>query len=302
MKKNYFYFLLLLNLFVKAQTSVYHPMPDSNAVWNIHYVQYCFVNGMGDEYYSITISGDTLINGQVYHKFFTPYVQSFSTGTCGFNSLGYNGAYRDDTLQKKIFYIPPSDTTEQLLYDFTMQVGDTLKGFLKSGSFSWATDTVQSVDSVLIGGSYRKRININNWYNVSLIEGVGSIYGLIIPSPGYITDMPSFDLTCFTQNGQALYPNTSINCQLITSENSIDKDLPEVKIFPNPSNGSFAIDFGKTCFKEIWLTDICGRLICFQKTTNQTLIYINDLPNGTYILRLDGENNIPVYRKISCTR
>ena len=74
MKKLLLLFSTMLTLFANGQTSVYHPFPDSNAVWNIHFQLYCFANGTGDENYSITISGDTLINSQTYHKLTTPYV------------------------------------------------------------------------------------------------------------------------------------------------------------------------------------------------------------------------------------
>lgn len=298
MKKILLLFSVLLVHFANGQTSVYHPFPDSNAVWNIHYQFYCFSNGTADEYYSITISGDTLINSQAYHKLTTPYVQSFSTGTCGGISTSYKGAIRQDTTNRKVFFVPPSSNTEQLLYDFTMQVGDTVRGY--TAPITTQPDTVQSIDSVLVGSTYRKRWNINTCYNIHFIEGIGSTYGLMERSPGCITDQADYAITCFQQNGQTLYPNTTTNCQLITSVNSIDKILQQVNVFPNPSNGSFTVDYGQS-IKEIQLTDLLGNIILQQQTNNLTKFSIGNLQSGTYILTLIDKDNRTTNRKIiSC--
>ncbi len=92
MKRHLLLLATLSSLCANGQTSVYHPFPDSNAVWNFHFQWYCFANGTADEYYSITISGDTIIGSQTYHKLSTPFVQSFSTGNCGGSPMGYRGA------------------------------------------------------------------------------------------------------------------------------------------------------------------------------------------------------------------
>ena len=35
----------------QAQTTVYHPFPDSSATWNIYFSLYCFSDGTAEEYY-----------------------------------------------------------------------------------------------------------------------------------------------------------------------------------------------------------------------------------------------------------
>src|SRR5258705_7649220 len=151
MKKLLLLLATIFTLTANAQTSVYHPFPDSSAIWNFHTTQWiCNFGGTIHSYYSITISGDTLISSQVYHKLLTPFVQSIIMGNCTpYIYSGYKGAIRQDTADRKVFFVPPSASNEQLLYDFNMQVGDTVKGYLES----WAlpSDTVQSIDSVLVG-------------------------------------------------------------------------------------------------------------------------------------------------------
>ncbi len=216
-------FIILFGTFYSiSQTSIYHPFPDSDAVWNFHYHAYCFYNGDGDDNYSIVMTGDTLINGENYHQLKTPFIESYSTGNCGYNQIGYRGAIREDVVEKKVYYVPPASTSEELLYDFNLEVGDTVKGYINTSLMPDDVDVVLSIDSVLVGSTYRKRWNINNCYGISIIEGVGSTYGLFMPSPGCTPDQASFSLTCLQQNGQPLYPDTLSVCEPILQKRTID--------------------------------------------------------------------------------
>lgn len=295
MKKNLLLILLLHALFTTGQTSVYYQFPDSNAVWNIHFQLYCFANGTADEYYSITISGDTVINSQTYHKLSTPYVRSFSTGICGGLAAGYKGAIRQDTANKKVFFVPPVSNAEQLLYDFTLKVGDTVKGYTETNAAP--TDVVKSIDSVLVGNTYRKRWNINTCYNIHIIEGIGSTYGLIERSPGCATDQADYSLICFQQNKAALYPIPSPSCELITAVNSTNETSVLINIFPNPSNGSFIVDMNQS-IKEIRLADLLGHVVLQRRTNNLTQLSVDNLQSGTYILTLLDKDNKMINRKI----
>jgi hypothetical protein len=297
MKKILLVILTSLTIAMNAQTSVYHSFPDSAAVWNIHYQAYCFINGDGNDYYSITFSNDTSIGGQTYHKLITPFVQSFSTGTCGSGRIaGYQGSIREDSLNRKVFFVPPSQSAEQLLYDFNMQVGDTVKGYLES--FAYPSDTVISVDSVLVGTNYRKRWNINSCYNISIVEGIGSTYGFYQATPGCITDAPGYAITCFEEHGQTLYPAFPTNCGLITNVSAIDDLSAQIRIFPNPSAGKTTLDFGKAHIKELQVTDVLGNVVYKRILHLQTSLEINDLKAGTYFITLTDTDNRRISRKI----
>lgn len=299
MKKLLLLFSFFLTLIANGQTSVYHSFPDSNATWNFQVQQMCFSSGMQDDRYSITLSGDTTINSQAYHKLTTPFIQSLGPGNCLPPATGYQGAVREDSANRKVFFIPPSDTAEQLLYDFTMQVGDTVQGYTQT--FASTDDTVLAIDSVLVGSTYRKRWYINQWYTIYFIEGIGSTHGLTEYSVGNLTDAPYYTLTCFSQNAQSLYPNTTLNCDLITSENSPAEILNDITVFPNPSNGSFTIDINNAGIKEIRLTDLLGNNVFQQRINNQAKVNIENLPAGTYILMVIDKDNKTTNRKIiSC--
>src|SRR5688572_764341 len=80
MKKLYFLLILFLICFSAfSQTSIYHPFPDSNAVWNMHTGGCCYATCSGpppgDPYiiehnFSRFLSGDTIVNGFTYAKMY----------------------------------------------------------------------------------------------------------------------------------------------------------------------------------------------------------------------------------------
>jgi len=291
--------LTFLLFSVKAQTSVYHPFPDSAATWNIHYKQFCFMNGTSDQNYSITMAGDTVINSQVYHKLTTPYVQIYTSG-CGTMGTGYKGAIRQDKINRKVFFVPPSGSAEQLLYDFTMQVGDTVKGYAET--IAPPRDRVISIDSVLVGSTYRKRWKVNSNYNIYFIEGVGSTYGLIMKSPGNLLDgSGDLTITCFQQNGKTVYPDTVTSCKLITtSVNTTEGNPNEINIFPNPSNDSFTIDLRQALsVNAIYIKDILGNTVFHRQLSSGSYIHVDHLKSGVYFLMTSSNDMVlPGVRKI----
>lgn len=303
MKKTLLLFSTVVTLYANGQTSVYHPFPDSAAMWNIESNKACGLYFDNWAYlYSLTITGDTIINGINYHKLQVPIEVIISNGQCATfgtwtNPGYYAGGIRQEILNKKVFFIPPTDTTEQLLYDFNMQVGDTVRGYIENSVFP--DDIVQSIDSILVGSDYRKRWRINPYYNIDIIEGIGSTYGLIEQSPGNVSDNNVYIISCFSENGLTLYSTTTTSCQLITAVNAMDKPQNVVNVFPNPSNGALTVDFDQpinVC--EIQLTDLLGNIILDLQTNNQKVFKIKYLSNGTYILTVLYKDGSTINKKI----
>ena len=151
---------------------------------------------------------------------------------------------RDDIEEKKVFLLEctPYDSTEILLYDFDLQIGDTLL----FGN-TWQENVVIMIDSVEIGSFFRKRFHIaiasdTTQAYVTLIEGIGSSFGLIAQlEPPF----ESFEnLNCFTNNGQTtvhfyegdpLPADSTSHCYFNEPTIAISemKQHP-IKLFPNP--------------------------------------------------------------------
>lgn len=210
------------------------------------------------------------------------------------------GVFRNDTLGKKIFCIPKDSTNEVLLYDFNLVPGDTIYGYMqalatiKFGSNFYAV--VDSVDSVLVNSSYRKRWNFHTsdnwgfiWSGGEIIEGIGSNYGLL---EGFL---PMFDnngqLICHSQNGVTLYGGDP--CLLVT--NVVDLELDsDVMIYPNPvfRNKSITISASGNKKMEFEVYDVLGNKYdpYFEKNGNEFTVDISTFPNSTYLFLIkDGK-------------
>jgi hypothetical protein len=171
--------VFLLSLFtIEAQTNVYHSFPvDSLGHWSEKY----WVNagmGYGEDNYTLFFNGDTVIGGKTYHKVLKTGSQSGGGIQTTYYYNGSNGAIREDTAQKKVYFVNYSNnpSQEQLLYDFNLHVGD----MAPHGS-----NRVFKIDSVLVGNSYHKRFLLKPLndttttidVNYAVIEGVGSTLG-----------------------------------------------------------------------------------------------------------------------------
>lgn len=288
-----FYLISILLYYCNAQTSIYHPFPESDVVWNYTATEPCWGSGLPMDHYSYILTGDTIINTLTYHKLFIPFVQQ---GCNGEITPGYKGSIRQDILEKKVYFIPHTEVTEYLLYDFNMAVGDTVEGYTMHPFYNDAEYWVQSIDSVLVGINYRKRWNIDTLCsNIKIIEGIGSTFGLIEQYKGCIIDGLFFDLNCFSQNGQTFYPDSNAYCEIVTSIEYIDEK--PINIYPNPSNGSFYIhNYDNPYSKfDIEIVDLNGHILEITKNKGDAnnLVFFFDIPDGLYFAKI-AENGVLV--------
>jgi hypothetical protein len=268
-----------LTLSTTAQTSVYHPFPDSNAIWSEEEI-----DGMGPCVpckYQFRMAGDTIINSIQYHKIYKENDSLLNSP----NSI-YFGGMREQSM--KIYYKFPSCSNEIRLYDFTKSVGDTIQNLFTEFDLcnpEAICDTIISIDSILIGSNYRKVFNLGG-ANTKWIEGIGSTYGLLNEVEAVPTCSCSWYLVCFQQNDSVKYlnPNFSTCFPTITGiPNYIVKNY--VNIFPNPVADNLTIETQANATIEI--INIQGQTIIQQIVQQgKTDIGISGLAKGVYILRL----------------
>jgi hypothetical protein len=290
MKKQLFILFPFLMSFLAnfSQSNVYHPFPESNAIWTQTCTAYWGAtcpNGnpqLRDDNYSYHLQGDTIINGYTYHKVYrTGTSHLYCAGGSNYHVWSsyinlYSGAYRQDITQKKVYQF--SFGNETVLYNFNAVVGTTL---------SQGCATVTSIDSILIGATYRKRFNLSS--NYSIIEGVGSTSGLF----GSICQFfeSNCTLKCFIQNGSTLYPDTINACQIQTSVHELKK-APKYSISPNPSSGIYNI-YGLINESVFEVFDVNGKSI-YKKTISENSASIDLTKNnkGVYYYRImDAKGN-----------
>lgn len=284
-------FLILFISQLMAQN--FTPIPTSNVVWNenISNTQsFC-----ADQ--SIQITGDTLINGTVYHKLYVTGVEYFMTQPNGFctntvlRSFSYHGGYfRNDSLNKKVWYRTTTMNRDTLLYDFNLQVGDTLpETYLYD--FSEGVYIIDSIDFIPYGGSTVKRYIVNNFClfdPINLIEGVGSNAGFLNKITCRLGGTPN-SLTCMNINNTSVYPDSSTNCLVITNITEVKKEL-DYLIYPNPSSGTVNIANAEN-IRTIRIYNLQGQLVKSLKPSSNQF----ELPEktGMYIIQIeDTEGNV----------
>lgn len=213
---------LIVLLFLSSHFSfsqMFISFPDSNASW----INTTCPTGPDNPHCDLVyrtnycIGGDdTLIGTNLYSK----------VDIC---NGSYYGALRDDGMGR-VYFIPKDSTSEFILYNFNVSVGDTVMG-VYSIQGGVQDRIIQNIDSLLIFGQYHKQIDVN-YGDAVWIEGIGSSAGLF---KNYEVALDAiFYLECMSYNDTIYYPNENLgNCQLDLKSESFHKK--EINISPNPS-------------------------------------------------------------------
>jgi hypothetical protein len=165
MKYSFSLFFLILNLIVKGQSYTSFTFP--NSIWrdyiytgnpifsslyeyNVYdYEYYTCGDTIGEKYFKLYKVG-------YYHDINRNWMLNTITHDSTF-SCSYFGAIRSDSL-KKVYFLPADSSTEKLLYDFDLQIGDTLPLTYIYTTYQFSINIVKSIDSVLIALIYKVHI------------------------------------------------------------------------------------------------------------------------------------------------
>ena len=277
-----------LQLIIKAQP--YVPMPTTKAVWTMA----TLAQGANHGIYKYGMYGDTIINNLSYKKIYENFDFNFNVASA---YTYYRGAIRE--FGKKIYWIYSGSNTEDILYDFNLQIGDTAKsvhnGFIHK-------KIVSGINFILINGiSYKKWIFQSSgefW-----LEGIGSSYGLLNSLLNPPIDVCR-SLVCLSVDGIIQY-HTNPTCFNASSQYNCDGSLSTVSVseinsknynvllFPNPFSNSAIL---KTTIKlndaTLKVFDILGQEVLILGHLNGQEIKINreNLSSGNYYYKLTQKN------------
>ncbi len=223
------------------------------------------------------------------HLFYSAYIPYASAGCSPVAGGGFIGEtivpwIREDTSAGIVFYrAPMSDTLEHILYNYNLNVGDTIKINVVNMADTFITDSVESVDSILIDGVFHKRWGMQSKYNTyqargyTIVEGIGSTDNPMWP--GFFQGCFEYfeRLKCFSQDGYnppftAPYSSCHIGEALDSINNTgdcislstryFDKN-PPLSINPNPATDHIAITGDQAFAANIFISayDMTGRLV-----------------------------------------
>jgi hypothetical protein len=248
--------------------------------------------------YVYYLNGYEVIGGEKYFKMFkkgtvreewmgSPPPQC--GGTSNYNNL--EGLFRQE--DKKIFI--REGNADVMLYDFDLEVGDTLPD---SPILYEDNIYVTQIDSILVGDFYRKvfTLSIDYFGNNQMIEGIGFVDGFLT---GFPDSFYPEKLVCFAHNEIVYYhnPDPTGACDMFVGTDDIITASPGLEIWPNPSTGLFTLKFIGIVNQnvQLCLRDISGRLIsqetwAIENGTNVKSLNHMDLKKGIYFLSFSGED------------
>jgi hypothetical protein len=138
-----------------AYAQQYIPFPTDSAQWS---VRNCFYSSQACASFQHKMKGDTLLNGKTYSKIY--YSDDLTYGS---QNQTLHCFVREDTAKKVFIKYPTGtgiDTAEFLLYDFNVEVGDTVTIKLLYPNDSLFELLVISIDSNQFLTGYRKSIGL----------------------------------------------------------------------------------------------------------------------------------------------
>jgi hypothetical protein len=196
----------------------------------------------------------------------------------------------------KKMYVKFNTAAEELLYDFDLDIGDTLPATYVNVPHSIYVVSVDSIQTQ--NGSYKIFGLGGETMATHLIEGVGSTEGLIEPLTFTLDYMP--ELTCYSQNDTAYYPAVQPgNCDLHVGLE--EEDISgSISVSPNPFTLDTRIEVPESWKNSrFFVHDAYGRqlrAISDFEGTSLTL-HREELPAGIYMLRLTNGKQT-VYKKV----
>lgn len=282
-------------IYLNAQT--YYPFLGNDKKWNILHTSNSWPEDSGYCYTEqIRLGNDTLIDGITYKVI----ISSKDSLLTRWNTIGF---MRENIEDKNIFYLPVNKK-EILLYDFSIEVNDTIETKFKFGEEntgvldSIVKYVVISIDSIKINNQERKKINLKcltyPWnITYSWIEGIGDIYGLFAPCFPFMCGSENTLLLCFYEDDNLVYSNltgTYNECfYWLVSETY--QNMPSfISIYPNPSDGKYIISVSITEPYNLTIMNNTGNIFLNKKIHGSYNIDISNLNNGLYYFIFDFKN------------
>lgn len=290
----------------RAHAQTYIPFPSDSAQWSVRHL---YNNSQSANSFQYKMKGDTLLNGIIYHKIYYSLDLAYDSPNQTLHCF-----VREDTT-KKVFVKYPAgsgiDTTEFMLYNFNLVVGDTLAIRL----FYFNTDSVfklkvtaifpfpmNSIDTPMY---YRlEPLQSPAWFctnftNFAWREGFGSSLGPFFNEiPEWGCDDGGYEVSCFWHRGVYLWGGTF--CDYTTDINETKGSNYQLYVYPNPAQSQIMLEFDLAIpiSGSVEIKNILGQSvkiidnITFSNSKNKIEIDVSEFSKGLYFMQLQSGNKI----------
>lgn len=293
--------------------------PTSNATWMD--VWDSEVPPYSTHVFSYTLGSDTIIDGLEYQMLVVGYDSLYS----------YPDKYfiRYDSTNQKVYYrcwgyfcplsstLNGQDSSEYLLYDFDLIVGDTVTLQTVMGSRDYEVLGI-GIDSNYCNGRTAYSMTFPGSTDVrdTWIEGVGSDHGLFGPLkiPG-IFEFKIYSI-CFQDSSSGCEVNPhlhhcrysvnsvrdSLNCETPTgplnTSSEIEDASPRINILPNPTRNYVAIKSNDNRLLNFELFNQYGQILLSGQFCQQITLDLSPFANSVYYIMLTDGNSTVVRKQI----
>ncbi len=249
----------------------YTPLPEECAIWT---------SQLGTIQEQIRTGNRIEWRGHAYVEMI---YSNFNSQTGAYRSDSLIGYFRNDTLNQEVLFSTDVNATPFFYYDYKR----ALDGFCTF------------IDQISVAGSLRTRwgyAKFGSWHPhftsapLYYVQGIGGLNGLI-PVLKEIVDLQPYyesanfaSLTSFCVCGQAIYPNSSASCALLSAINEFSSEFPSFTLAPNPANGYFTIKTTKELVgSNFIISDVTGKEVSsIQLPAEQYVFNASNLVNGLY--------------------
>lgn len=271
--------MFIVPLFALCQENIIQDEMIIGAKW--YYEETYFMNP--DTGYAVfEVEKDTVIAGQVCYKIIGPD---------GFWYLPNNkNVAFTYTSNDTVFFYNSIENLFVPVFNNNAQAGDTIIVNWNNCTYEYS---VNSVDSINMNGSYRKRYNIIELYyyiSYTMVENIGCINKGFLPSESFFCDSLTVDgsmlgkLRCYIDSLIGEYHFTQESCDYSTiGIHDVDDASLRIKVWPSPVNNWINISGinGKTIL-YIYRND--GRLVMYDEVSNDSKYDVSSLKSGIYLI------------------
>jgi hypothetical protein len=247
---------LLANAALTAQLQSRFPLQPSSS-WRVDSIDAFWNIAENTRYF---IHGDTTIKSRKYFKLYKSGNIFLDVPFTYINY--YYGAIRDE--MSKTFFVKKNKTDETLLFDYNLNIGDTVKSSIGNGKIIQSIDTLQNGRRLF----YYVKSKFQLGY---FIEGIGSNGGLFSIGSAYVfihSGEKANYLICYSENGKVVFS---------PGYKGVPKEFySSIGIISKNNAASDSIYLQITTFQQLLVnSEINPPLTNFSYTREKSDIYIN---------------------------
>lgn len=233
--------------------------------------------------------GDTIINSYTYNVIKSEYYR-YPACSALVDFVMPISYIRDDSVNRKVYYYDVSNLKDTIMYDFSLQIGDTFRS-------PFFNETILfSIDSMQINTIWHKVYLFKKEYtggitmSFPIIEGIGGSLGffksiIFFPEPS----LTYGGIVCYSVGNEIKYPYNVIGKSCAWPAFTNDLETEEGSLYFANNNLKINSDDG-----ELLIYNIQGQIVYNKSSLKVNDINLSYLPTGIYVVKYNskGRNEI----------